>query len=144
MNFSEVIAAGQKEAAEQQQPRTEPDLSLRRTDELAGLAGLLRREAIVQRKLKSAKNAGAGKPVEADDNGDVKLDYGYRNAFWIKTVSEALLKYSGNGTIAHEFREYAAKDVATAMENLLIDVDKAASGQSKSELTRWRDERSER
>lgn len=96
-----------------------------RTEDLAGLPGLLRREAIQRRR--DERNP----PPHSDD---ITLDYGYRTASWIKVVSQADLQAKANGQILREFYNYAAKDVAVSIENSLLTVDKAVAEHAECEL----------
>ncbi|POY74995.1 hypothetical protein BMF94_1971 [Rhodotorula taiwanensis] len=118
LKYVETVKRLRTDERAQQQTRREPDVTRLRTEDLAGLPGLLRREAIQRRR--DERNP----PPHSDD---ITLDYGYRTASWIKVVSQADLQAKANGQILREFYNYAAKDVAVSIENSLLTVDKAVA-----------------
>ncbi|GAA5982662.1 hypothetical protein JCM10908_006737 [Rhodotorula pacifica] len=122
MDYVAIIATGKDRAKLEAQTRTLPDPATLRTDELAGLGGLLRREANLERKLQDAP-----KPVRRG----LELDYGLKNSSWLKPITEDELRTTQNGTLAHEYWEYHINEVAPSLGTLLIDVDKAVAAGKK-------------
>ncbi|GAA5982692.1 hypothetical protein JCM10908_006748 [Rhodotorula pacifica] len=118
MDFVAIVATGKDRAKLEAQMRTIPDPGTLRTDELAGLGGLLRREANFERKLQDAP-----KPMRHG----LELDYGLKNLSWLKPITEDELKTMQNGTLAHEYWEYHINEVAPSLGTLLIDIDKAVA-----------------
>lgn len=101
LDLPEVLKKGKDRAKHDAQPRNIPDLSIPRTDELAGLAGLLRREANLERKLRDL----------ADPSGSgLSLDYGLRDSSWLKSITEQDLESSENGLLAHDYWEYQIRE----------------------------------
>ncbi|GAA5974082.1 hypothetical protein JCM8115_001735 [Rhodotorula mucilaginosa] len=79
LDFTKTVKEGKDRAKHDTELRNVPNPSIARTDELAGLAGLLRREANLERK-----SGEVSKPVAFE----LALDYGLKNSSWLKPITE--------------------------------------------------------
>lgn len=97
LDFTENVEKSKARAKHDAELRNVPNLSIARTDELAGLAGLLRREANLERKSGEVLKPAAF---------ELALDYGVKNSSWLKPITEDDLKTLDNGVLAHDYWEY--------------------------------------
>ncbi|KWU45198.1 hypothetical protein RHOSPDRAFT_33141 [Rhodotorula sp. JG-1b] len=118
IRFTEIIKNGKDRAKHDADSWKLLGPSVARTDEFAGLAGLLHREANLEQTLPDAS-----KPADRAFG----LDYGFKNSSWLKPITEDNLKTSENGFLAHDYWQYHLNEVAPRLNALLIDVDQAVA-----------------
>lgn len=95
--FTETIKKGKDRAKHDAESSKLLGPSVARMDELAGLAGLLHREANLEQTLPNPS-----KPADRVFG----LDYGFKNSSWLKPITEDNLKTFENGFLAHGYWQY--------------------------------------